>query len=156
MKRDSFLCSTSLLHAQNLASAGLVLQGAEPSGVQAPKDGHVGVLLFLPASAPSNPQLPVILSSRFISAPINPQLPVTHRAPRSPHGALPTPHRGLSGCVPQDGAAVLSPLPTALPPPCAHPHPGAASQLLTKRNCCQMKYITIKYLILLVSGEQPV
>ena len=51
MKRDSFLCSTSLLHAQNLASAGLVLQGAEPSGVQAPKDGHVGVLLFLPASA---------------------------------------------------------------------------------------------------------
>lgn len=43
-----------------------------------------------------------------------------------------------------------------VPPPDLHPStcPNEASRFLTKRNHCQMKYITIKYLILLVSREQ--
>lgn len=45
-----------------------------------------------------------------------------------------------------------------VPAPDLHPptYPNEASRFLTKRNHCQMKYITIKYLILLVSREQAV
>lgn len=82
-------------------------------------------------------------------SPWHPASPLPPSLPTRAH--CPPARLAISFCL--DTSYLSPPRQPDLHPPT---YPDEASRFLTKRNHCQMKYITIKYLILLVSREPAV